>query len=442
MTQSYIASKGTRNTPAFYPGLLCLIVAMLVLVTPSATYGDPGFFDVFETRDNKPTPQTFGDEKLTREELRSDIMNFADRFAGTFGQSMDELEMHLSSPVMRRNYANHLYMTLAANFEIAAQAHPGAALLDQMVFVTLNRIAWEKYYYPVRYESLSRAPVDALVRLETEIWEIADETLTADQLIAMRELINEWRSANPNQWSVNWIRFSNFGEAGRKPAMKKIEQSGGLLSPVSQAGQTAEELRFTIERAIYLLTRMQVMLNFQVDAAYTSIAAQPEIVAMMNNIESYRDIAERLAQAVETVPDETIKKVGNQLEQTLVQVSSEREAAITQALEGVSQERIDAINQMVKVLSTQRNEIINRMDKLLENAEDHSERILNHAFILLTALVAVFFIAFGTFRFVAVHTATTSAGWIWPFLFIVVVAVIAYWHFWLNTAASGSTGHL
>lgn len=115
MTQSYIASKGTRNTPAFYPGLLCLIVAMLVLVTPSATYGDPGFFDVFETRDNKPTPQTFGDEKLTREELRSDIMNFADRFAGTFGQSMDELEMHLSSPVMRRNYANHLYMTLAAN---------------------------------------------------------------------------------------------------------------------------------------------------------------------------------------------------------------------------------------------------------------------------------------------------------------------------------------
>ncbi len=444
------------------PSFFGLIFITLALACPPATFGaESNFFEVFKTKEQKPTPQirTFGDEKLRREELRSAIMNFADRFAGIFAQSMDDLEQHLSTPEMRRSFTQQQYLTLAANFELAAQAHPGAALLDQMVFVTLNRMAWQDYYYPVAYKKLSRAPLDALIGLEAEIWKIADEALTADQLVAVRQLIDEWRAANPNQWRVNWIRFSNFGEVGRKPALRKIEQKGGLLAPVSQAGETAEELRFTVERAIYLLTRTQVLLNFQLEAAYTTVASQPEMVAMMDNIEGYRRIADRIAKAVEKVPDETIQKVGSQLEQTLVRISAEREAAITQALDGVSQERIDTINQLVQVMSAQRNEIIVRLDELLENVEDHSEEVLNHAFIrlnellanvedhseevlnhtfiLLAALIAVFFVSLGTYRFVATHTITTSAGWIWPLLFIAVVAAIAYWHFWLITTQNG-----
>ncbi len=59
---------------------------------------------------------------------------------------------------------------------------------------------------------------------------------------------------------VNFLRFSDFGDLGRKPALARVKVPGGLLAPVKEAVQAADEIRATADRAIYLLNRMQLLI--------------------------------------------------------------------------------------------------------------------------------------------------------------------------------------
>jgi len=117
-------------------------------------------------------------------------------------------------------------------------------------------------------------------------------------------MILDWNAANPGQVAVDYIRFSDVGGLGKKPNLKEIQKPGGLLAPIREATQAADEVRMTSERAMFLATKMQLVAGFQVELVYKQLVMQPEVVKVLENITKFRETSEHFALLLEKLPED------------------------------------------------------------------------------------------------------------------------------------------
>jgi hypothetical protein len=160
--------------------------------------------------------------------------------------------------------------------------------------------------------------VDAFKKMETDAWKLAAKVMTSEQRQEFRDLILDWYSDNPGQIAVDYIRFSDFGDLGKKPNLKAIQKPGGLLAPVQKATEAVDEVRMTSERAMFLLTKMQLIMGFQVELVYKQLVMQPEINTILEDISGFRATADRFAEMVEQLP----KQVADERSATVADVSN------------------------------------------------------------------------------------------------------------------------
>jgi len=241
---------------------------------------------------------------MTQEELQAAVISYADRFIATVGQAAFKFEKELPTPEARLNASARKVYSLSAVTEIAAGPNPGAALLDLVVTSTLNRIVWENYWRPQVFGMPATIIVDAFKKMENDAWHLASQVLTPQQLEELKDLILDWYAANPGQVAVDYIRFSDFGDLGKKPYLKEIQKPGGLLAPIQEATQAADEIRMTSERAMFLLSKMQIIAGFQVEMIYKQLVMQPEVVNVLDNITKFRETGERFGTLFEKLPEE------------------------------------------------------------------------------------------------------------------------------------------
>jgi methyl-accepting chemotaxis protein len=220
------------------------------------------------------------------------------------GQAAFKFEKELPTPEARLIASARKVYSLSAVTEIAAGPNPGAALLDLVVTSTLNRIVWEDYWRPQVFGMPATIIVDAFKKMENDAWHLASKVLAPQQLEELKDLILDWYAANPGQHAVDYIRFSDFGELGKKPYLKEIQKPGGLLAPIQEATQAADEIRMTSERAMFLLSKMQIIAGFQVEMVYKELVMQPEVVNVLNNITKFRETGERFGTLFEKLPEE------------------------------------------------------------------------------------------------------------------------------------------
>jgi len=239
---------------------------------------------------------------MTQEELQSAVISYANRFIATVGQAAFRFEKKVPTPEGRLIASARKVYSLSAVIEIAAGPHPGAALLDMVVLATLNRMVWEDYYRPQVFGMPATMIVDAFKKMENEAWNLASRVLNPQQLEELRDLILDWSAAHPNQVAVDYIRFSDFGDIGKKPYLKEIKKPGGLLAPVREATQAAYQVRMTSERAMFLATKMQLIVNFQADFIYKQLVMQPEVVKALEDVTKFRETTERFAVLLEKLP--------------------------------------------------------------------------------------------------------------------------------------------
>jgi len=229
-----------------------------------------------------------------REYLQGMLMGFADTFATRYVDAINVLLEQESS--RKRIWAARTKFYIAASaFDIASSGYVGIGLLDMVVLVTLSRMVWEDYAQPEMYGDLALMVVKTLRESEEEAWDMAARILTPEELKELRALIYEWREKNPGPQGVAFIRFDNILElVGPDSLLQKETQSGGLFAPVTEATRAVDEVRFTAERAMYRLSRMQATLNFQIEMLYHDLATEPEIRQILSDIAGFRDTVERL----------------------------------------------------------------------------------------------------------------------------------------------------
>lgn len=260
--------------------------------------------------------------KLSREELQSAVVNYADRFVSVVGQAAFVFEKELPTTEARLISARRKVYTLSAAVTIAAGPEPAAALLDMAVLATLNRMVWEDYWRPQVFGQPATIIVSAFQKAEDDIFSIAAKVMTPGQLKELRDLIKDWHDQHPDQFAVDFIRFSDFGDLGRKPELRKIKALGGLLAPVKEAAQAADEIRLTSERAMFLFTKLQLIMGLQAELIYKELVMQPEVTGLLNDVATF-------SQQMGELPDRISHERQAALKDISQLVASERAAVLT-----------------------------------------------------------------------------------------------------------------
>ena len=313
-----------------------------------------------QVSERQPEKEKQGDSQpITRGELHAALMDFADRFANTVNESAIRFESDLPSRGARLEATRLRFYPLASAFQIAAGPNPGIALLDMVVLVTLNRIVWEEHWRAQVFGAPAEVMVAGFGKLEADIWSIAKKVLTQTQQEELRAVILEWRRMNPAKIRVNFIRFSDFGGLRTDSPLATALRPGGLLPEVAEAARAADEIRLLGDRAMYMLSRMQILTSLQVDLAYEELLSQPEITQIFSDTTRFVDISDRFAAIFEQVP---------------AQIASERSAAITHFFNELSKERESLLESLLSE-DKRIKDLFGDLHQLLETGNELAARI-------------------------------------------------------------------
>src|SRR5215467_11910127 len=384
---------------------------------------------------------------MASEELQAALRSFADSWASQLSEATARLATQMATPQARYQADRFGYFAIAAAFDIAAGPSPGAALLDMLVLVTLNRMVWEEYWMPQVYGEPAAGMVTTLRQLEADIWALAARVLTPTQRQEVQEVLRAWRTRYPDKTGVSFIRFSDFGELGRKPSLEAARQAGGLLAPIKQAAQAAEEISILGERVLYLLLRMQELLHARAKLTVQELFTTPEMAQLLADVTGFRQVSERYAELFEALPAQLTAYMRGAIDQTLAQgmrqsaaltdhvmqqVSAERQASFEQAMRGLDRERQVTLAQLLQGVAHERQALLVGLEQVLNRGERHAEQWLTHGFVLLAALMLIFFMVRLAYRYAADGPVGTPS-WRWTacaglagLALLVVVTVLAY----------------
>jgi hypothetical protein len=370
---------------------------------------------------------------MTQEELRQEVLRFANRYMSAIGEFGVQRVEDSASPPEARLAALRLANSLnRSTLEIAVGPGPVVNLLDMMVLTSLTRQRAEARmevggYY--RAEDLA-AIVPTLARLEKDVWALGARVLAPEQRASLRDLIDAWLRENPDQEYVAYVRLDDFAAEHGANELAGAWTSGfmpglSLVPEVDKAAAAADELRLLLERYFVYLRRLPNALRWQTQEAYYQFILQPEVKQLLANANQVAASTERLAAFAERLPEqeERLRELSADLRQTIL-AGTELAGGVDQAvgsadafLVGIKERsrpggrRFDIVdwqNTAVEIgeASRQLHDTLKQVDALvssqgwnqnlptlieaLERAESESEELVNHAFRQSLLLIVVF----------------------------------------------------
>lgn len=328
-------------------------------------------------------------------------MSFADSWAAQTSQASGYLVEKVDTPEARLHVKKFQFYSRVAVYDIAAGPNPGVAMLDMMVLSSLTRRVWENYWFEL-YGNSTQPMIKILTELEGNIWNFAGNILTTRQIEAMGELVDEWWVKHPYARGANFIRFSDFGELGRKPSIEEVVKKGGLLSPIRDAAQSAEDIKELAERALFLSMRMQELVAGRLEISTQEMMQSSDAQQLLDDVHGFRQSAERYAAVMEAMPKEFKGVIAaalleisteryNAIDQVLEGVQNERSAAITQMLQGISEERSNTLEQTLAGIQKERVGLLKAVAQIVYWLELEMEALVIRLFIIFTGLITLWF---------------------------------------------------
>jgi len=365
-----------------------------------------------------------GPARFNQEEIRAAVMSFSDTWAASIYEVALKLETTVDTPAARLQMDRFRFYSMTAGYGIASGPYPGVALLDMMVLTALKVIIWEEYWLPKVYGEAARPVLDKLQKLESELWGFAATVLTPEQMRAMRELTREWRGTHPEAINVNYIRFSSFGELGRKPSLEAAREAGGLLGPLKEVAATADEIREMGDRMMFMMLRMQEIVGTRVEMSVKEILRTPEVTGLLNNMNGFEQNAGRYAELLDTLPEDIAAASSTTATDLVERVSTERQAAINHLVSGVALERSAAIVQLLDGVTLERQALMQDVSRLVQHGSNTTEAAATHLFVLVAALLLLYFLMRLMLRYITDHPSRTFFGTLGIGLMLGVLALV------------------
>ncbi|MFZ1957136.1 MAG: hypothetical protein WAU34_16735 [Desulfobacterales bacterium] len=90
---------------------------------------------------------------------------------------------------------------------------------------------------------------------------------------------------------------------------------------------------------MFLLTRNQLLLNYQIDVAFKQLVTEPEVRQVLDDIRTFRNLSSDYAKIISDLPQELRMTTDSTIEQIATRVTSEHKEAIQQLMSRLAQER-------------------------------------------------------------------------------------------------------
>jgi hypothetical protein len=291
------------------------------------------------------------------EVLQNVVQRFADSYASTVAQAVDDLELNETRPDTRIEALRWKLSQATSAFIDATGPNPTLNMLDLIVLASVSRMVMEDErarFFGAAGDNL----LETHRRLEANAWDIGRQLMTPNHQQQLRDMIDEWRRRNPNQRYVATTRFRELAFAVGKSQQPAISSPTSIFSllfldPLAGLDPTAiaiEQTREMAERAMFYTQRMPILLSWQIQLMSLQLAEQPEIRQILSDADSFSRSSAEFA------------KVADQLPQL---VNDQREAAIKQILDGVAAERTNLLaglaaeEQKARALLTEARETLN-----------------------------------------------------------------------------------
>jgi hypothetical protein len=364
------------------------------------------------SQSQQPNPKA-----LAPGELNSEVMGFADTFTMRVSQACDQIELaHGKDAPLVRTWAQSTKISQAfAAMDIATGPNPEINLLDMVAMVTLKRQAVEEYDIPVILRGKGQELiVNAYQRSYDEVWALADRDLDDAQLKELRELIDQWRRDNPKQYYVGFVRLEDFSAFRRWQQAPQQTKPGSLFSmlyidPLAGLDPVAQELHSFQDlsaRLLYLIQRMPILMQWQIRREIDVALSNAQVEKFVADTGQFAAATEKFANVMEAYPKQFETDSQELVKQLHEALTAERTAALEQADKSVTVQR-EAMFKGLDDQTARLGQLVDKIDHVIANldkagasvndstkstvavAEQSTRSLLNHAFLLAAALVAI-----------------------------------------------------
>ena len=265
-------------------------------------------------------------------QTQAEVVRFADVYSVMMAQAFDQLSESLNTPEGRAQTMQRKASQADAAVAIATGPSPIVNLMDMVVLVTLTRMAQEDYWVPKVYGDKGLPLLAILKSRETEVWKLAAERLSPDQVRQMHELIDDFRRKYPDQHYTAFLRFGEFATLLGKNVEAEKGKKGSILSllyvdplvNLTPATRQIEQTRYLAERAMFYFQRLPNLLQQHAQVAYLNMAASPEVQQALKMSEQWTGVIDQMPGLI----------------------PREREAAINQFFAGLANERTNLFDNL------------------------------------------------------------------------------------------------
>jgi len=205
--------------------------------------------------------QTTG-RRVSQVELQQNVQRAATVFMSRIAQAGEQAP---GAPKLAFQVAlvRHILQYSASALEIATGPFPELNTLDMLVFAMLCRSSLEQHWIPQSLGDEGKPLLAAFTDLERDMWNIAPKILDPQEAIELRELVANWKRANPDQFRVAGVRFQQFSGFAGKIETAHAEKARGLLRKVQAATQVADQALLMGERAFFVAHRLPFLIRLQ-----------------------------------------------------------------------------------------------------------------------------------------------------------------------------------
>ncbi|HUC64338.1 MAG TPA: hypothetical protein VMA53_02845 [Stellaceae bacterium] len=368
-------------------------------------------------------------------DLQLRVMEFADRYAG---RTKDALLDFQGSPDDRLRAQTWKLQQVQAAYTIASGPNPVSNALDMVVLASLSNMVVNDWPVTQRYGDRVRPLQQAHREMERQAWGLVKGVLTDAQTAQLHNIIINWRRENPGFRSVAYIRFNDLAKStgAREAAAAGPGAESSLFSvlgldPLTELDPAVREIaqsRQLAERSIYYFQHVPNLLDMQAEQFTDQVAAMPETKSLLASVDRASlvgDASERMVQSLPEILDREREALLAQLMQgfdertgeigtlsdnvrsTLV-VGTETANAVHATLETVDRistkkadtsrpfdirEYSEAADKAavaaheLGVLAERADIVVPALRQATDETADRLERIINHLFLDLLALI-------------------------------------------------------
>jgi hypothetical protein len=243
--------------------------------------------------------------------VQADVLRFADAFTGHTTVGIDAYIRKVDTPAARLRALGWRLKLDSAVVAIATGPNPYVSVLDLVTLTSLTRAILERRAADPKFEGAFDTWLAEARTLEVYVWKMADDVITVEQQEEFRAVLNRWIAENASRRMAFFRRPQELA-TGIRESQKDTSSTSSVFSVVGldpmagldPAVREAARARLFAERALYTSQRIPFLLSWHSELLVQQLLNQDTVANVLASIERLSDATEAVSRTAAELPQQ------------------------------------------------------------------------------------------------------------------------------------------